>query len=110
MRLGIESYVTVPQAIVSGLRSSQDPRNEPSLLSHKRAKHCESLCLEATIEGIILLTDQESSCRHHQYSMSLSVSCQWVEQGNELCGCLTGCLFVCKYRGIPAWLLKGRAS
>jgi hypothetical protein len=55
MRPGVESRVTVPQAIVDGPRSGQDPHNVSSRLSHERKKNCESLCTEATIDGLILL-------------------------------------------------------
>ena len=54
MRPGFESHVTFPQTIVPGFRSSQGPRPAPHL-SHERKKHCESLCMEATIDGFILL-------------------------------------------------------
>jgi hypothetical protein len=55
MRPGVKSCVTVPQAIVDGLRSGQDPHNVSSRLSHERKKNCDSLCTEATIDGLILL-------------------------------------------------------
>jgi len=55
MRPSVESRVTVPQTIVPGFRSSHDPHDVPSCLSHERKKHCESLCTEATIDGLILL-------------------------------------------------------
>jgi len=55
MRPGIRSRVTIPQTIVPGFPSSQDPRRAPHL-SHERKKHCESLCTEATIERLILST------------------------------------------------------
>ena len=55
MHLGVESCATVPQTIVLGFRSSHDPHSMPSCLSHERRKHCEGLCVEATMEGFILL-------------------------------------------------------
>ncbi len=54
MRPGVESHITVSQTIAPGFRSSQDPRRAPHL-SHERKKHCESLCTEATIDGLIIL-------------------------------------------------------
>jgi len=54
MRPGIELRVMIPQAIIASLRSGQDPHNIPSHLSAERKKHCESLCTEATIDGLIL--------------------------------------------------------
>jgi len=44
----------VPQTIVFGFRSSQDPPRAPHL-SHEGKKHCENLCAEADMEGFILL-------------------------------------------------------
>jgi hypothetical protein len=55
MRPGIRSRVTIPQTIVPGFRSSQDPRRAPHL-NHERKKRCEDLSVEAAMEGFILLT------------------------------------------------------
>jgi hypothetical protein len=76
MRLVLESRVIVPQAIEPGLRSIQDPHNMPSRLSHERKKHCESLCTEATIDGLILLA------RNYPVAIVRMVSvCQSVVNG-----------------------------
>jgi hypothetical protein len=54
MHPGVGSRVTVPQAIGSGSRSSQDhPR--VARLSHETKEYFENLCMKATIDQFILV-------------------------------------------------------
>jgi hypothetical protein len=55
MRPGFESRAAVLQTIAPGFRSIRDLHNVLFCLRHERKKHSESLCTEATIDGLILV-------------------------------------------------------